>query len=107
MTDQVDSTLSRNVRAMTASNERLHRTIMLLIKLVAGLYVWALLLSMEVFDFVDIDIEPGDALPEMSWEHVLAHGHNILAALVLLGGIIAAARHIWQHLKGTYTITDQ
>ena len=65
--NEQDSTLGRAVRAMTVSTKSLDRTIGLLVKLVGGLYLWALLLSMEVFDFIDIDIEPGSAashLPE-------------------------------------------
>jgi len=61
-----------------------------LVTLVRGLVVWALLLSMEVFDFIDIDIDPGDQLPELTWSHVLAHGQNVVAVLVLLGAIFRA-----------------
>lgn len=99
-----ESTLNRAVRAMTTSTQALDRTIGLLVKLVAGLYVWALLLSMEVFDFIDIDIEPGegaDVVSELSMEHILAHGQNVIAMIVLLGGIVAAGRHFWKSLKGS------
>ena len=99
-----DSTLGRAVRAMTVSTKSLDRTIGLLVKLVGGLYLWALLLSVEVFDFIDIDIEPGSgaaSLPEMSTEHILAHGQNLLAMLVLGAGITAAGRHFWKSLKGS------
>ena len=99
-----DSTLGRAVRAMTVSTQSLDRTIGLLVKLVGGLYIWALLLSMEVFDFIDIDIEPGSgaaSLPEMSMEHILAHGQNVIAMIVLAAGIVAAGRHFWKSLKGS------
>lgn len=96
-----DSTLSRAVRAMTVSTQSLDRTIGLLVKLVGGLYVWALLLSMEVFDFIDIDIEPGDGAPEISVEHILAHGQNVIAMLVLGAGIVAAVNHFRRSLKGS------
>ena len=101
MPDSSDSTLNRAISAMTVSTDQLNRTIGLLVRLVGGLYVWALLLSMEVFDFIDIDIEPGDSAPEFSMDHVLAHGQNILAVLVLGAGIAAAARHFWRSLKGS------
>ncbi len=101
MSNDPESTLNRAVRAMTISTKSLDRTIGLLVKLVFGLYVWALLLSMEVFDFIDIDIEPGDAAPEISMEHILAHGQNLLAMLVLGAGIVAAGRHFWKSLKGS------
>jgi hypothetical protein len=101
MPNEQDSTLQRAVRAMTVSTQSLDRTIGLLVKLVGGLYVWALLLSMEVFDFIDIDIEPGDSAPEISMEHFLAHGQNVLAMLVLGAGIAAAGRHFWKSLKGS------
>ena len=96
-----ESTLGRAVAAMTVSTKALDRTIGLVLKLLFGIYVWALLLSMEVFDFIDIDIQAGDSAPELSMDHVLAHGQNILAMLVLGAGIVAAGRHFWRSLKGS------
>ena len=71
----------------------------LIVRLLVGLYVWAFLLSMEVFDFIDIDIEPGDALPEWTAEHILAHGQNVLAMLVLLGGVASAVRYFMAQVR--------
>ena len=59
-----DSTIERARQAMIGDIEKLLR---LLVKLIIGIYIWALLLSMEVFDFIDIDIEAGDSLPAFGW----------------------------------------
>ena len=96
----VDSTLTRALRTFTGVSKAHEQTTRLVVRLVAGLYLWALLLSMEVFDVLDIDIQAGDNAPELSVDHVIAHGHNIIAVLVLLTGIVAAGRHFWKAARG-------
>lgn len=78
---------------------RIHRESKASRTLLVGLYVWAILLSMEVFDVIDIDVSPGDNLPELSWTHVLAHGQNVVALLALAA---AGARswYVMRHPNG-------
>lgn len=87
-------------RAVGSTDEEVRVLLRLLLWMMLGIYVWALLLSMEVFDIVDIDIKPGDQAPELSWQHVMAHGQNLLASLVLLTGIVGAILHLKRTVLG-------
>ncbi len=89
--DPRESTMERVITlALGGRNkklEELERLVRLLIKVVVALFVVDVMLALEVWDVIDVDIEAGANLPELSYPHIIEHMQAI-AALTVLGGTV-------------------
>lgn len=72
--------------------EELERLVRLLVKVVVALFVVDVMLALEVWDVIDVDIEPGVNLPELSYPHIIEHMQAIAALTVLAATIVGAFR---------------
>ena len=97
MTDEPgESTMERVVtRVLGGRNkklEELETLVRLLIKVVVALFVVDVMLALEVWDVIDVDIEAGANLPEFSYPHIIEHAQAIAALTVLGATVIGAFR---------------
>ena len=91
-----ESTLNRALnRAIGGRHKRLEeleRLVRLLIKIIVAGFVVDVMLTLEVWDVIDVDIEAGANMPEFSYPHIIEHAQAIAALTVLGATVIGAFR---------------
>lgn len=99
--DPGESTIERVVTLALGGSgkklEELERLVRLLIKIIVAGFVIDVMLTLEVWDVIDVDIEPGANMPELSYPHIIEHMQAIAAVLILAGTIVGA----WRGLRAT------